>query len=154
MSDIGFRRFLGIQYREKNDRRAVVVLPIDEDKRNIRGVAHGGVVASLIDIAMGTAASGGDYQTRSRLVVTLEMKVNYLAPAVGAELTATAEVLHLGRRTIVVRCEVLTDTGKICAIGLGTFITRPPHENDPDHLRSDAVGRKFKARRNRSAPSS
>ena len=136
MSDTGFRRWLGVEYREVLDRHAVVAVPIDDDKRNIRGVAHGGIVASLVDIAMGTAASGGTYQTRTRLVVTLEMKVNYLAPAVGRELVATADVVYLGRRTIVVRCEVATDAGTVCAVGLGTFITRQPHENDPDHLRN------------------
>ena len=66
--DVGFRKWLGIQYRDVSDSRAVVALPLDDAKRNIRGVAHGGIIASLLDIAMGTAASGGTYQTRTRLV--------------------------------------------------------------------------------------
>lgn len=135
--DVGFRRWLGIQYRETSDRRAVIAIPLDNEKRNISGVAHGGIVASLIDIAMGTAASGGNYQTRSRLVVTLEMKINYVAPAAGDELVATADVVHLGGRTSVVRCEVVNDQGKTCAIGLGTFIVRRPHQHDPAHLRKN-----------------
>ena len=135
--DVGFRRWLGIQYRETTDRRAVIVLPLDNEKRNISGVAHGGIVASLIDIAMGTAASGGNYRTRSRLVVTLEMKINYVAPAAGDELVATADVVHLGGRTSVVRCEVVNGKGKICAVGLGTFIVRRPHQHDPEHLRKN-----------------
>ncbi len=130
MSDVGFRRWLGIEYREMHDTRAVVALKLDADKRNLGGVAHGGIVASLIDIAMGTAASGGNYETRSRYLVTLEMKVNYLAPAVGDALVAVADVLRLGGRTIVVRCDVTNDRGDLCAVGLGTFITRKPNAKD------------------------
>lgn len=130
MSDVGFRRWLGIDYRVMEDTRAVVALKLDDEKRNLGGVAHGGIVASLIDIAMGTAASGGNYETRLRYLVTLEMKVNYLAPAVGGELIATADVLRLGGRTIVTRCDVVNDRGDLCATGLGTFITRKQNAKD------------------------
>lgn len=131
MSDVGFRKWLGLNYEHMEEGRAVVSLELDDDKRNVRDVAHGGVVASLIDIAMGTAASGGNYATRKRLMVTLEMKVNYLAPAAGEMLTAVADVIRAGARTSVVRCEVTTDRGELCAVGLGTFATRREHPNDP-----------------------
>lgn len=130
--DVGFRKWLGLDYEVMEDGHAVVSLRLDADKRNLRDVAHGGVVASLIDIAMGTAAAGGNYDRRKRLVVTLEMKVNYLAPATGDRLTAVADVVRAGSRTSVVRCEVKTDRGELCAVGLGTFITRRPHPNDPE----------------------
>jgi uncharacterized protein (TIGR00369 family) len=133
--EVGFRRWLGVEYREISDKRAVVSVRLDAEKRNIRGVAHGGVVASIVDIAMGTAASGGNYQNRSRLVVTVELKINYLAPATGNELVAVAEVVRLGSRAIVTRCEVITDAGDMCATALGTFIVRRPHTNDPVRLR-------------------
>ena len=131
MADVGFRRWLGLDYRVMEDGHAIVALKLDDDKRNLREVAHGGIVASLIDVAMGTAAAGGNYDTRKRSMVTLEMKVNYLAPAVGDELIATANVVRAGSRTSVVRCEVKTDRGEVCAAGLGTFISRRPHRNDP-----------------------
>ena len=137
--EVGFRLWLGVQYREMTETHAVVAIALDGEKRNVRGVAHGGIVASLIDIAMGTAASGGNYLTRSRLVVTLEMKVNYLAPADGDELVAVADVVHSGSRTTVVRCEVRNCRGQTCAIGLGTFIVRRPHGNDPDHFRKNST---------------
>src|SRR3546814_17812777 len=96
MPDVGFRKWLGLNYREMADGHAVVSIELDEDKRD---VAHGGIVASLIDVAMGTAAGGGNYDTRRRLVVTLELKVNYLAPATGGTLIATAAVVRAGSRT-------------------------------------------------------
>jgi uncharacterized protein (TIGR00369 family) len=124
VSDVGFRKWLGLTYEVMEDERAVVSLELDEDKRNVRDVAHGGIVASLVDIAMGTAAASGNYETRKRYVVTLELKVNYLAPARGSKLTAEAKVVRGGARTFVVECRVVTDLGEECAMALGTFITR------------------------------
>jgi acyl-CoA thioesterase len=130
MSDVGFRKWLGLTYEVMEDDYAVVSLELNEDKRNVRDVAHGGIVASLIDVAMGTAAAGGNYSTRQRYVVTLELKVNYLAPARGSKLTATAKVVKGGARTFVVECRVVTDSGEECAMALGTFITRRRTEED------------------------
>ena len=73
---------------------------------------------------------GGNYSTRQRYVVTLELKVNYLAPARGSKLTATAKVVKGGARTFVVECRVVTDSGEECAMALGTFITRRRTEED------------------------
>lgn len=130
MSDVGFRKWLGLTYEVMEDDYAVVSLELNDDKRNVRDVAHGGIVASLIDVAMGTAAAGGNYSTRQRYVVTLELKVNYLAPARGSKLTATAKVVKGGARTFVVECRVVTDSGEECAMALGTFITRRRTEED------------------------
>jgi uncharacterized protein (TIGR00369 family) len=129
-TDVGFRKWLGLTYEVMEDERAVVSLELDEDKRNVRDVAHGGIVASLVDVAMGTAAAGGNYATRQRYVVTLELKVNYLAPARGTKLTAEAKVVKGGARTFVVECRVTTDEGVECAMALGTFITRRRTEQD------------------------
>lgn len=134
-SDVGFRKWLGLEYEVMEDGHAVVSMNLDEDKYNLREVAHGGIVASLIDVAMGTAAAGGNYGTKLRPMVTLEMKVNYLAGAEGKRLTAVADVIRAGGRTSVVRCEVTTDRGVVCAAGLGTFISRRSHPKDPDRLK-------------------
>jgi len=50
-------------------------------------VFRGSAVAALIDVGMATAASGGNYDTHLRPMVTLETKINYLAPATGEHLT-------------------------------------------------------------------
>jgi uncharacterized protein (TIGR00369 family) len=131
MPELGFRKWLGVEYEVLEDGHAVVGLTLTDDMRNPRGVAQGGIVAALIDIAMATAAAGGNYKTRLRPTATLEMKVNYLAAANGPRLTATADVIRAGSRAIVVRCEMHDAHGDICAAGLGTFMTRRAHPSDP-----------------------
>lgn len=138
MPDVGFRKWLGLNYEEMTDERAIVSIDLDADKMNVRGVAHGGIVASLIDVAMGTAAGGGNYDTRKRLVATQELKVNYLAPAKGARLTATATVVRAGSRVIVVHCDVMTDQDIHCATALGTFMTRRVAAGDPDRFQAQS----------------
>ena len=138
MPDVGFRKWLGLTYEEMTDEQAIVSLDLDGDKVNVRGVGHGGVVASLVDVAMGTAAGGGNYDTRKRLVATQELKVNYLAAATGARMTATAKVIRAGSRSIVVSCDVVTDTGVHCATALGTFMTRRVGAGDPDRFQPKA----------------
>lgn len=137
MPDVGFRKWLGLDYEEMTDERAIVSLDLNGDKVNVRGVGHGGVVASLVDVAMGTAAGGGNYDTRKRLVATQELKVNYLAPARGDRLTATATVVRAGSRAIVVTCDVMTDAGVHCATSLGTFMTRRVAAGDPGRFQSE-----------------
>jgi uncharacterized protein (TIGR00369 family) len=134
MPDEGFRKWLGVEYEVTEESHAVVGMPVREEMRNLRGVVQGGAVAALIDVGMATAASGGNYDTRLRPMVTLEMKINYLAPATGERLTCVSDVISAGSRTAVVRCEVLTGEGKVCAAALGTFMTRRVHATDPDHL--------------------
>lgn len=136
MPDVGYRKWLELDYEEMSDDRAIVSIDLNEHKVNVRGVAHGGVVASLIDIAMGTAAGGGNYDTRKRLVATQELKVNYLAPAKGKRMTATATVVRAGSRSIVVACDVKTDLGIHCATALGTFMTRRVAAGDPDRFQN------------------
>jgi uncharacterized protein (TIGR00369 family) len=90
------------------------------------GFAHGGIVSYLADNAI-TFAGGSVLGTN---VLTSEFKINYLRPAKGERLIARAEVLHVGKRQAVVRCDVYVifeNTEKHCATALGTIITI----NDP-----------------------
>ena len=131
MPDDGFRKWLGVEYTVMEDGHAVVHMNVRPEMQNLRNMCQGGIVASLIDVAMATAAGGGNYDTRLRPMATLELKVNYLSGATGDRLEAVADVLKLGSRSAVVRCDVRTDKGDICATGLGTFMTRRVHETDP-----------------------
>ena len=78
-------------------------MPVMPDKHtNLYNVAHGGALASLADTAMGVACA-----SLSRRVVTLELNMNFIkAPDPGTEVRALSRVIHNGRQTLVVECEV------------------------------------------------
>jgi len=102
----------------------VLSLPITEVVSQQHGFAHAGASFSLGDSAAGYAAlslmpAGGE-------VLTVEMKINLIAPAAGVRLVAEGEVVKSGRRLTVVRATVLAEdaTGarKTTAILQGTMI--------------------------------
>jgi uncharacterized protein (TIGR00369 family) len=97
--------------------------PILPGVRQQHGLAHGAFPFGIGDSAAGYAAlttlpDGWE-------VMTVEMKINYLAPARGEALEARGNVLRAGRRIIVVRAEVAAiagDSRRPIAELLGTMI--------------------------------
>ena len=72
-----------------------------------RGFAHGGLVATMADLAAGFAAV--TLVPEGVGVVTAELKVSYLNPGVGARLRAIGWVLKAGRRLHFCEAEVWCD---------------------------------------------
>lgn len=81
-----------------------------------RGTWHGGPIGALIDTAGAFAASAA----AGRDCGTVDLQVSYLRPARGT-LVATAHVRKGGRTLSIVDVDVHDETGKLCAIGRGTF---------------------------------
>jgi uncharacterized protein (TIGR00369 family) len=81
-------------------------------------VAHGGVLMTMLDVAMATAARSDHLDGPG--VATIEMKTSFVRPAEG-ELRALGKLLH--RTSTLAFCEasVLDDTGELCAHATGTF---------------------------------
>jgi uncharacterized protein (TIGR00369 family) len=111
---------LGTELLEFEAGRAVLAIAVRDELLQQHGFVHGGVVSYLIDNAI-TFAGGS---VLGENVVTAEFKVNYLQPALGQRLVATAVVESTGRRLAVCRCEVVSfgiDGAVRCAVGLGTI---------------------------------
>jgi uncharacterized protein (TIGR00369 family) len=78
---------------------------------------HGGPIAAFIDItgdfAIGMLVGGG--------VPTMNFRTDFLRPAIGEALVATARVRRAGRSAAIVDIEVVDDQGKLVALGRGTY---------------------------------
>ena len=59
---------------------------------------------------------------------TIEIKINFLAPAEKGELTATANIVSAGSRVMVGEMEVKDQNGKLIAQGLGTYLVIQPRK--------------------------
>ena len=57
---------------------------------------------------------------------TIEMKINFLAPAESGVLTATTKIVSPGRRVMVGEMEVRDEDGKLIAQGLGSYMVIRP----------------------------
>lgn len=85
------------------------------------GQYHGGVIASLIDIA-------GDFALIAVLhhgVPTINFRVDYLRPAANSDLLAHARIRRAGRTIGVVDIDVTDAGGKLIALGRGCYGTQP-----------------------------
>ena len=103
---------------------------IQEAHLSSPGTAHGGVLAGLMDAALGAAALTLAF-TDGDLVSTVEFKINYLRPVhLGDELRAVARVEHTGKSIIVVSGTIYRHAAEgadspAVAQGLGTFNRYP-----------------------------
>ena len=86
-----------------------VALPWREDLTQQKGFVHGGIIGMIADTACGYAAYS--LMPADSSLVTVEYKINILAPARGA-LVARGEVVRPGRTLTVTRGEVYAEDGK------------------------------------------
>ena len=95
---------IGASLEDVSPGRVTLRLPVREDLTQQHGFLHAGVIAALADSACGYAALsmmpvGAD-------VLSIEFKVNMLAPAVGEAIVARGEVIRAGRTIMVCRADV------------------------------------------------
>ena len=115
-----FSKFLGTELVSFEQGRAVLALMKRPEFLQQHGFVHGGIISYLTDNAL--TFVGGSLLGEN--VVTVEFKVNYLRPAKGERLIATATAESSGSRLAVCRCEIVAiGAGKEtrCAIGQGTI---------------------------------
>ena len=91
-----------------------------------KGFVHGGIIGMIADTACGYAAYSLMPATSS--LVTVEYKINILAPGRGERLLARGEVVRPGRTLSVTRGEVYAQAGaerQLCAAMQQTLMMLP-----------------------------
>ena len=126
MSRDGFTGSLGLEVvRSDEGDEAEAALEAGDDHLNPHGTVHGGVIATLVDSAMG-AASVTFAKDRKVFSSNAEMKVSFLKPArIGSVLTATAYTVSGGKRAAFIECEVTDDDERLVAKASSTYLLTP-----------------------------
>lgn len=116
-------RTIGAVLEEVSPGRVAIRLPFREDLTQQHGFLHAGAVAAVADSACGYAAL--TLMPADAAVLSIEFKVNMLAPAKGDSIVARAEVIRSGRTIVVCRSDVHAVTGaeeKLVAAMQGTMM--------------------------------
>lgn len=119
-------RTLGAELLAVSDAHIEITAPLLPGSLQQQGFGHAGLTFSIGDSAAGYAALTG--LPLDMEVVTAEMKINLLAPAMGYYLKATGRVIKPGRRLTVVGAEVhaIADGQKtLIAVLQGTMVPVP-----------------------------
>lgn len=92
----------------------------DERHANVAGGVQGGLIATLLDAAMGDAVRAG--LDEGQQAATVQLTVTYLNPGKpGDTLTAVAEVRKRGGKLVMVEGDVSDQDGEAIAHGVATF---------------------------------
>jgi acyl-CoA thioesterase len=122
--EIPFLDDIGLEFVSMENGRSEVALAPEKRHLNSWLVVHGGVLMTMLDVAMAIAGrslkpekEGGN--------VTVEMKTTFVRPATvaaaGGKITARGHCYHLSKTLAFCEGEVLDDQGRICARSSGTF---------------------------------
>lgn len=95
---------LGARLEHVTAGEVVIRLPFRDDLTQQHGFLHAGAVAAVVDSACGYAAL--TLMEPDAAVLSVEFKINLLAPAAGAEFLARGRVLRAGRTLTVCTGEV------------------------------------------------
>ncbi len=102
-----FNDYLGMQFLRTADNGLEVRLPIRAELLNSAGIVHGGVYASLGDVALSAAIHAR--VVPQQMAITVEMSCRYLRGARAGVLCALGRVVHLGKRIVVAEADIRVD---------------------------------------------
>ncbi|MEM9704756.1 MAG: PaaI family thioesterase [Pseudomonadota bacterium] len=118
----GFTKEADFSIRSFDEGRVVLEAPVTEKVQQFMGFVHAGVVAGIADHAAGAA-----YTTvlpEGHACVTIELKINYLKPAIGERIIADAKVIAPGKSIGVVSVETSVEkegASKLCSVAIVTL---------------------------------
>jgi uncharacterized protein (TIGR00369 family) len=116
--NVPFLKLLGVRLISAEMGKGEILLALKPEHTNTWDVAHGGVLLTLMDVAMAVAARSSDPSDRS--VVTVEMKNNFMQAANGI-LRVKADTVRRTATMAFCEAKLYNDQGEICCMATGTF---------------------------------
>jgi acyl-CoA thioesterase len=119
-ADIPFLNDLGVEFLAADAGRATIALQLQARHLNSWNVAHGGVIMTLLDVAMAVASWSLDPGADGG--VTVEMKTSFVQPGfAGSRLTASGHAFHRSSTLAFCEGELRDETDRLIARSMGTF---------------------------------
>lgn len=115
---VPFVERLGLELHGCAHGQSELRVDLQESHLNSWEVAHGGVMMTMLDVAMAMAARSEHLDGPG--VATVEMKTSFMRPGEG-ELRALGQLLHRTATMAFCEARVLNSDGELCAHATGTF---------------------------------
>lgn len=120
----GLPDYLGARFLDFGPGRLKATMAVRADLVTPMGAIHGGVMAGFVDHVMGCVLY--PLMRRGQWAATTEFKLNYLAAVKEGALEAESKVLSIGRRSAVVRVDVVNNDRLVCTAQGTLLISDPP----------------------------
>ena len=120
MPATNFNQYLGIRVANQHRDGITIECRVRKELLNFAGVLHGGVTATLADVAVGQALA--KRLGRFGASTTAELKINYLRPIAGRKVTARSHLLRIGKTLCIARVDVFDDQKNLAAVALVTYM--------------------------------
>jgi acyl-CoA thioesterase len=128
-ADLSFVNDLGVEFLAADAGHATIALQLHARHLNSWNVAHGGVVMTLLDVAM--AIAGRSLDPGAGGGTTVEMKTSFVQPGLaGSRLTASGHAFHRSSTLAFCEGEVRDESGRLIARAMGTFKYIRQHSTD------------------------
>lgn len=112
-----YHQYLGVKLVEARPGHARITIPTGPKvDGGVAGSVHGGILASLVDIAMLEAVLP-TFEEGDQPGGTIDLGITYLRPATGSKITIEAEVIRRGREIISTEVSIRDDQERLCARG-------------------------------------
>ena len=116
--EIPFVKLLGFDLTRFEGGESTILYTPKPEHANSFAVAHGGVVMTLLDVTMATAARSAQAEMG---VVTIEMKTTFMRPSPLGLLTAKGKLIHRTATMAFTEASIYDEAGRVCASSTGTF---------------------------------
>ena len=123
VADAGFYRWSGMAIADAEAGSVTLSLELADHHLNIQGLAHGGVIATLADAAMGLSLRSALEPGRRH--VSVEIGVHYLRPVTRGRIRAIGSAVRIGREIAYAQADVVDANDRLLARADGTYsVTR------------------------------
>lgn len=120
--EVPFLTLLGFHGVRSEHGETELWVDVRPDMTNHFATAHGGVVATMLDVAMASAARTSHPDTEGAMTVSITL--NFLRAPEPGRLTARGRVRQAGRSLVFCEAEVEDAQGRVAATAIGTFKLR------------------------------
>lgn len=125
----GFRTLVGYHTLDWSRDYGAIELRLTPEHGNSLGIPHGGVYMTIIDAAMGHAATWCEVPGNVRICVTVSLSTSFIATARGKVIRAVGRLVGIEERMATIEAEVRDEDGTLLATGLGCFRYMPGSES-------------------------
>ena len=133
-AQIPFNRVLGLRVESLEMDSVCLKIEMKEELigNPMRGILHGGVISSVLDVTGGMTAAMGvlkklagrpfeEIGKRLLSVGTIDLRIDFLRPGRGQYFLATGSIMRTGQKVAVTRMQLHNDQDMLIAVGTGTY---------------------------------